>query len=210
VAGRARRRLLELSATPEENIREMLAGVSSYPRGRLNTSEEAERYEAMEAAGLWPPHVCARLIRGLSDRARDRGITSTDLIEFLGVSRRTFYHYRSDTNSRPLPVEVVRRLQLLEKYLAGSGQGDAAGLYLLTLEGRFERVSIVLFDKFHYVGFSNGDLVKEHVLRVLADETHFDARTIRRYLPVRDRERKVSRAVVAAFEDVARGLGALV
>ena len=164
----------------------------------------------MEAAGLWPPHACARVIRGLADRARDKGIKSTDLIEFLGVSRRSFYHYRSDTNSRPLPVEVVRRLQLLEKYLAGGEQGDAAGLCLLTVEGRFERASIVLFDKLHYVGFGNGDPVKEHVLRVLTHETHFDARTIRRYLPVRDGGRRVSRAVVVAFEDVARRLGAIV
>jgi hypothetical protein len=209
-AGRIRRRLLDLSAMPEEELKAALAGAPAYTRGRLRSPEEEARVAAMRAVGLWPMEVCARRIGELSEGARAKGVSSTDLIEFLGVARRTFYQYRSSTNTRPLPAEVVRRLQLLETYLTGGEQSVPAGLRLLTPEGRFERASIVLFDKLHYVGFSPGDSVKEHVLHLLVSETHFDARTIRRYLPVRDKSRRVNRAVVAAFEDVARRLGTLV
>jgi hypothetical protein len=209
-AGRTHRRLLELSGMPEERLREALAVATTYPRGRLTMSEEAERVATMREAGLWPLDVRARKVCKLSEAARLKGLSSTDLIEFLGISRRTFYHYRSTTNTRVLPVEVVRRLQLLEKYLTDDEYDVPAGFYLLTLEGRLERASIILFDKLHYIGFEPGDPVKEHVLHVLTNETHFDTRTIRRYLPVRDRGRRAHRAVVAAFEDVARRLGTLV
>jgi hypothetical protein len=195
---------------PEERLREALAVVAARPRGRLTSEEEDERIATLRAAGLWPLDACARRIAYLSEAARAKGVSSTDLIEFLGVSRRTFYQYKSVTNTRPLAAEVVRKLQLFEQYLREAEHDAPAALHLLTLEGRFERASILLFDKLHYVGFAPGDHVKEHVLGVLVEETHFGARTIRRYLSVRDKRRRVNRAIVAAFEDAARRLGTLV
>jgi hypothetical protein len=209
--GRVRKRLIELSAMADEALGEALAkSVSGYGRGRLTAVEEAERVASLGAAGLWPLHVCAGRIVELSERARERGLSSTDLIEFLGVSRRTFYQYRAATNTRPPPVEVASRLRLLGEYLEAGGQSQPAALRLLTLEGRLDRASIILFGALHYKGFEPGDPRKEYALRVLAGMTGFNARTLRRYLPARDRRRGVNRAVVAAFEGVARKLGAIV
>jgi hypothetical protein len=135
---------------------------------------------------------------------------ASDLIEFLGVSRRTFYKYLSPSNTRPLPAEVVKRVLLLERHLANSEDGHHAEVCVVSLEERFARASILLFGDYHYTGFAGGDPVKGHVLRVLAAETRLSERTLRRYLPIRDYGRRISRAVVAEMEGVVCKLGRLV
>lgn len=159
---------------------------------------------------MWPPEVCARRLRKLTVAAKEVGGAASDLIEFLGVSRRTFYQYLSPGNARPLPAEVVRRVLLLERRLAGSGGEFPSEVSVISLEERLERASILLFGDYHYAGFPAGDPVKGHALRVLAAETRFSERALRRYLPVRECGRRISRTVVAELEGVARRLGTLV
>src|SRR5829696_3803882 len=71
--GRSRRRLLELAATPEETLREAVRGFGTYPPGRLSESEAGARAAVMRGAGLWPPEVCARRLRKLTDAAKEVG-----------------------------------------------------------------------------------------------------------------------------------------
>lgn len=209
-AGRARARLLRAAAAPDDQFRKTKTGSRANPRGRNSARERAARAAALKAEGLWPPEEFAKRLRLVLELARLRHANAGDVAAFLRVSRRTLYCYLAAGNARLPPAETVARLRLLSGALGVEDGVSGGGLELISLEERFARASLIVFGLHHYVGFLPRDPLKEQVLRRLAEDTGFNARTIRRYLPIRDKNRRLTRAVVEAFEEVARRTGRVV
>jgi transcriptional regulator with XRE-family HTH domain len=208
--GRGRVRLLGVAATICGRLDVPKTAAPPLRRGRHSARERSLRAAAMKEAGLWPPEEFARRLRLLTELARRRGASADDVAAFLRVSRRTLYCYLAEGNARLPGAETLARLNLLGRAVGLEKDTPNAELELISLEDRFARASLVLFGLHHYVGFLPRDPQKEQALRWLAGETGFSLRTVRRYLPIRDKNRRLSRSVVDAFEGVARRIGRVI
>lgn len=209
--GRARARLLSHASMTAYQLSK-LAPAALIIRGRLPPEEIARRIAAMKKAGLWPFEERASRLKLLLERAGQANITTTEVIDSLGMGRRAFYDSLSAESMRLVSVETVRRYQQLSVSLGFAGGSDSLSPFTPpTIEERFIRASLLLFEEYHYVGFTPRDPVKENALRMLAQATGYHERTLRRYLPLRvDPQRRVPRMMVEAFEEVARQHGSLV
>lgn len=209
--GRARERLLSYACIPVEDL-SSLAPRALTVRGRISPEEAARRITAMKEAGLWPLEERAYKLKLLLEHARRANITASEVISLLGIGRRTFYEYLSSESARLMPVVAAKRYECLNASFGSEIRKQTGRPTMpLTFEERFTQASVVLFEQYHYVGFAARDPIKEHALGTLARATGFHERTLRRYIPLRVEPRqRISRAMVEAFESVARNVGSLV
>jgi transcriptional regulator with XRE-family HTH domain len=207
--GRTRARLLAFAGNHESGLK-ILNANSPINRGRISKEECQLRVLAMKEAGLWPLDVCARKLKALVETAKAANITTDEIIELVGIGRRTFYDYLNEGNTRLMSVEVVGRLQSFLAAIGTEAEQGTCKLVPQTLEVRFSQASIILFEEYCILGFVARDVVKEDALRKLAEVTGYNQRTLRRYLPLRAEHRRTPRAMVEAFEDCARLLGSVV
>ena len=209
--GRARGRLLSCARITADELTSLMPHEGPV-RGRISPEEAARRVTAMKEAGLWPLEERADKLKLLLEDARRVNITAGEVINLLGISRRTFYEYLSSGSTRLLSIETVERYKRLNDSLGSATRKQLdISITLLTLEERFTQASIVLFGQYHYVGFAARDPIKEQALRILARVTGYHERTVRRYMPLRiEPRRRVPRSIVEAFESVACNLGSLV
>lgn len=207
--GRSRARLLFFADKSKDDLK-ILSVNFPIVRGRISKDEHEVRVHAMKRVGLWPLDVCARKLRILVAVAKTVNVTTTEIIEWLGVGRRTFYEYLDEDNTRLMPLEVIERIQRFTAPLGVNTEREEYQSKPETLEMRFSRASIILFEEYCILGFTTRDIVKKNALQKLVEVTGYNERTLRRYIPLRTNNRRPPRAIVEAFEEGARLLGSIV